>query len=669
MKKFAKGKDPEKWLKIRLGSLLLFFVILFVALISRAMQLQVLSGDALKTLAQKQHTRSIQLQPERGVIFDRNGEKLAVSIMADSVCADPSKIENPVALAAKLSPILMIDRATIAKKISDGKHFSWIARKISQDQANAIENLNLEGIFLIKEPKRFYPNGELGGSIIGFVGLDSKGLDGLELKYDRDLKGTSENLVWTRDAKGKRLYPRLDKTNTKKEDSHSLVLTIDSRIQYLVESKLKEAVRAKSAKGGYAIVMDPKTGEILALANEPSYNPNKSKDTPDKGKNRAIADCFDPGSTFKPFLVAAALDEAVINVNSRFNCENGQYTVADRVIHEANRQRHGTLAVKDIIKYSSNIGCVKISERLGKDKFHNYVTKFGFGSKTGIELPGESAGLLRPVKKWSKVDTATIAFGQGVSVTAVQLVTALSAIANKGVLMKPYIVKGLMDKNGNMVQAAAPTPVRRVISPDTARKLTSIMTGVVDDHDGTGKNARIVNVSVAGKTGTSQKFDFRKHVYSNERVRTSFMGFFPAEAPQVAILVILDEPQIDKWGGVAAAPVFKNIGEQILTCFKTNIRTKPLPLREDEKINHGMKVRLVSAQEDIMEENTSSTPDDEALMPNFRGLTVRAALKKATARGIELTISGSGWAIHQRPAPGVPIGASRSCVVSFSTGE
>jgi cell division protein FtsI (penicillin-binding protein 3) len=273
------------------------------------------------------------------------------------------------------------------------------------------------------------------------------------------------------------------------------------------------------------------------------------------------------------------------------------------------------------------------------------------------------------VKKWSKVDSATIAFGQGISVTAVQLVTALSAIANHGVLMKPYIVKGLMDKNGTMVQAAAPTPVRRVISPETAKKLTSIMTGVVGDSDGTGKNARIVNVSVAGKTGTSQKFDFRRHVYSSERVRTSFMGFFPAEAPQVAMLVILDEPQVDKWGGLAAAPVFKNIGEQILTCFKTNIRITPTPPREDEKINNGMKVKLVSAQESIIGENVRSNPDDEAIMPDFRGMTVRAALKKATTRGLELTINGSGWAMNQRPAPGVPIGENRSCVVSFSTGE
>lgn len=668
MRKFTLSRDPEKWQKIRLTSLFLFFMILFVALISRAMQLQVLSGEALKKMAKRQHTRSVQLQPERGIIFDRNGEKLAVTVMADSVCADPSKIENHSEAAEKMSSILMMDKNAIMKKLSGGKHFSWIARKISPDQASAVEQLDIEGVFLIKEPKRFYPNGELAGSLLGNVGLDSNGLDGLELKYDKYLKGSSEQLIWARDAKGNKLYPRTEKAGAAKKEHHNLVLTIDSRIQYLVESKLKEAVRSKSAKGGFAIVMDPRTGEVLALANEPGYNPNTSKDTPDKGKNKAVADCFDPGSTFKPFLAAGALEAGAVRMDSRFHCENGQYRVADRVIHEANKQRHGVLAVRDIIKYSSNIGCVKMSEKLGREKFYQYITQFGFGARTGIELPGESSGLLRSVKQWSRVDAATIAFGQGVSVTAIQLITALSSIANDGMLMKPYVVKGLVDKDGNMVQQMNPTPVRRVVSPDTAKKVTAMMTGVVGDPDGTGKRARIVNVAVAGKTGTSQKFDFRRHVYSSERVRTSFMGFFPAENPQVAMLVILDEPQVDKWGGVAAAPVFKDIGEQILTCIKTHIRQAPAPPPEEQRIHEGMKVKLVSAQAPIMESSDERAGDDEALMPDFRGLTIRDALKRSAARGIEMTIVGSGWAVSQRPAAGTPIRDNKKCTVSFSTG-
>ena len=666
--------EAKKWLKLRLATLLLCFLVLFIALITRAFQIQVLNGQNLKSRADRQHTTTLRTESERGIVFDRNGEKLAVSIMADSVCADPSKITDPQGTAGKIASILKIDKGSILKKFSASKNFCWIARKITPDQAALVEKVDLDGIFLIREPKRFYPNGELAGHLIGFVGLDAHGLEGLELRYDEDLRGVPEKLTWTRDAKGKRLYPRLESAGGQSRESTNLILTIDSRIQHLVESQLKEAVKAKGAKGGLAVVMDPKTGEILALANEMSFDPNTfATSGAAKSKNKVITDCFDPGSTFKPFLAAAALEEGVVKETDRFYCENGHYVVADRVIHEAQRKRHGHLTFPDIIKYSSNIGSVKISERLGKEKFYQYITKFGFGAKTGIDLPGETVGLLRPVHNWTRVDTSTIAFGQGISVTAIQLITALSAIANQGVLMKPYIVRGLVDKKGQIIKKYAPTPVRQVISPRTAKRLTTIMTSVVGDADGTGKNARIVNVNVAGKTGTSQKFDFARRAYSSERVRTSFMGFFPAEDPQVAILVILDEPQRDKWGGVASAPVFKNISEQILTCFKTHIRENPV--FEEEKINKEIKIKLVSASPVLTRDQTGpmETVDkvsaEEATMPDFRGMTIRDALKKAREKGIELNVSGTGWAVSQAPAPGVAISELHYCTVSFSTGN
>ena len=660
--------ESKKWLRFRLATLLLCFLVLFIALITRAFQIQVLNGQSLKVRADRQHTTTLRSESERGIVFDRNGEKLAASIMADSVCADPSKVVNLEETARKIASILDLDQGTILKKFSGSKNFCWIARKITPDQAALVEKVDLDGIFLIKEPKRFYPNGELAGHLIGFVGLDAKGLEGLELKYDDYLKGAPEKLTWTRDAKGKRLYPRVEYAGVQPKESTNLILTIDNRIQHLVESQLKEAVKAKGAKGGLAVVMDPKTGEILALANELGFDPNTfSKSGAAKGKNKVITDCFDPGSTFKPFLAAGALEEGVVKETDRFYCENGNYAIADRVIHEAQRKKHGYLAFSDIIKYSSNIGSVKVSERLGKEKFYQYITKFGFGAKTGIDLPGETAGLLRPVQNWTRVDAATIAFGQGISVTAIQLITALSAIANQGVLMKPYIVRGLVDKKGQIVKKYAPTPVRQVISPRTAKRLTAIMTSVVGDADGTGKNARIVNVNVAGKTGTSQKFDFARRAYSSERVRTSFMGFFPAEDPQVAILVILDEPQRDKWGGVASAPVFKNIAEQILTCFKTNIRENPV--FEEEKINRDMKIKLVSAVPVITRSKAAQGDMEEASMPDFRGMTIRDALRKAREKGIELNVSGNGWAVSQVPAPGVAIAELRYCTVSFSTGN
>ena len=653
------ASEAKKWLRFRIVSIFVIFLVLFIALISRAFQLQVLSGQKLKTLAQKQHTSMLQLQPERGVIYDRNGEKLAATIMADSVCADPSKIADPVMASGQIAEILNLDRQTIFKKISEPKNFCWLARRISPDQAASVGNAGIEGIFLIKEPKRFYPNGELAAHLLGFVGVDANGLEGLENKYDEVLKGRPEKLAWARDAKGKKLFLRVEKSETKKNEYVDIILTIDNRIQYLVETHLKDAVLSKGAKGGIAIVMDPKTGEILALANEAGFNPNNINGlTPEKWRNRAITDYFDPGSTFKPFLVAGALEEKVVKESDKFFCENGAFTIADHVIHEANGKRHGQLAVRDILKYSSNIGSVKIAQKLGKEKFYDYIESFGFGAKTGIDLPGESPGLVRPVQNWARVDTATIAFGQGVSVTAIQLITAVSAIANKGVLMKPYIVRGFADKNNRLIKLYTPTEVRKVISPEVAKRLTNMLTEVVGAADGTGKSARIVNVAVAGKTGTSQKFDFARGVYSSEKVRTSFMGFFPADDPQVAILVILDEPQSDKWGGVAAAPVFKNIGEQILNCFKTNIRETPI--FEKDKTN---KVQLISTQQALTLQNVAS--DDESIMPDFIGLTIREALKKAKTGSIEMKVSGNGWAVHQHPQAGTRLGEERLCTVAF----
>ncbi len=658
--------DARKWLKFRIATLLAFFLVLFIALASRAFQLQLLFNKELKALAEKQHTQTLLLQPDRGIIFDRNGEKLAATIMVDSVFADPAKIENPAEAAGRLAAILQVDRAVIQKKLSGTKNFSWVTRRIAPERARLVQELGIDGIFLVKEPKRFYPSGELAGHLIGFVGLDATGLEGLELKYDRYLKGQPEKLLWTRDAKGKRLYPRVEIPKAAPRENYNLVLTIDNRIQHLVESHLKSAVKTKGAKGGFAIVMDPRTGEILALANEMGFDPNLfSAVNPATGKNKVITDSFDPGSTFKPFLAAAALEEGVVKETDIFNCEDGHYAVADRVIHEAKRKRHGALSFHDILKYSSNIGAVKIGERLGKEKFYQYIRKFGFGDKTGIDLPGEVSGILRPVEKWTRVDAATIAFGQGISVTAIQLITALSTIANEGVMMKPFVVRGLMDRKGNVVQSYRPTVVRRVISPQTAGRITAILTDVVGAEDGTGKQARIANVAVAGKTGTSQKFDFSRRAYSTERVKTSFMGFFPAEEPQIAILVILDEPQRDKWGGVAAAPVFRNIGEQILTRFKTNIRVTLAP--DEEKTADDMKLRLISAPAPLA--NQTALEGDEAAVPDFRGMTIRDVLRKAKEKGIEVRVIGSGWATAQQPAAGLPAPENRLCTVTFSMGS
>jgi len=655
----------RKWFRFRIATLLAMFLVLFCVLVFRAFHLQIMTGKTYKNLADKQHNKTLQLHPERGIIFDRNGEKLAASILADSVFADPSKIDNVEEAAAQLAAVTGQPKKAIAQQIAKAKNFCWVARMITPAQSEQIKNLKLEGVYLIQEPKRFYPNKELAGHLIGFVGMDSNGLEGLEMRYDSYLRGEPEKIFWGRDARGKKLYLPERAVTGKKDEQLSLVLTLDSRIQHAVESNLKEAVLRTRARGGFIIVMDPRTGEILAMANSPVFNPNAyASATADNKRNKAITDCFDPGSTFKPFLVAAAIEEGVVKEEDRFNCENGAYRVANATFHEANRKRHGVLTVREILKYSSNIGSVKISEKLGREKFHRYIKDFGFGQKTNIEMPGEISGLLRPWQNWTQVDTSTVAFGQGISVTAIQLVSALSAIANDGVLMQPHIVKKFVDVNGETVREFAPTAVRRVISADTARRITTMLTNVVGEQGGTGKNAALVNVDVAGKTGTAQKFDFAQKRFSSERVRTSFMGFFPAEAPRFVMLISIDEPQLHKWGGEAAAPVFKSISQQIIRCFEPDIGETP-PVQETQ-INTGAKIQLVSTPAGIPAAQAAATVE-EAVIPDFRGMTVRQALKAAQERGLEMKVTGSGWASSQKPAPGTPLKGHRLCAVSFST--
>lgn len=655
-------KKSRKWLRVRITSILIFFLLLFIALLSRAFQLQIISGKELKLLAEKQHTKSLNLSPERGLIFDRNGEKLAVTVLADSVYVDPSMVKDKRKVSGTLSSTLCLEEREVRRKLQKSGNFQWIARQVSPIQAAQLRAFDLDGVCTIQEPKRFYPHRELACHLLGFVGLDSTGLEGLELKYDSCLKYDAKKVVWGRDAKGNRIYLDERSASPKKGGDCNLVLTIDSKIQYISEMNLKAAVESTGAQGGNAIVMNPKTGEILAMASFPQFNPNAYSQYPATfRRNRAITDCFDPGSIFKPFVAAAAIEEGVVSERDVIDCENGSYVVGDRVIHEAQMKRHEELLFPEILKYSSNIGMVKVAEMLGKEKFHKYITDFGFGSKTGLNLPGEARGILRHPSSWRRVDFATMAFGQGVSVTAIQLITAMSAIANGGVLMKPYIVKGLMNRQGEIMEQYESEVVRRVISEETARRVTTILTDVVGGEGGTGERARITNISVAGKTGTSQKFDFSLGKYSSKKVAASFMGFFPAEDPQVVVLVMLDEPKIKRWGGVAAAPVFRNISERIVSCYNRNLSLPDVVAKREFS-----KVEIVPASmSDVV---PLDEVDDESLVPDFRGMSVREVLKVSQDRGIDVRIVGSGWAVDQRLAPGISVETDQPCYVLFSEG-
>jgi len=641
-----------------MASILVFFLVLYIALVSRAFQLQVVSGETLGKLADRQHKKSLTLYPERRFIFDRNGQKLAATVMADSVYVDPSNVKDRRKVSSKLASILRIKKQKVAEAVSAQGSFRWVARQISPVKAERIRASKLKGVHLIQEPKRFYPHREMACHLLGFAGLDSTGLDGLESKYDKYLKSTPKKVVWGRDARGYKIYLNNNSGGTTDDGSCSLFLTIDSKIQYIVESQLKKAVEGTGAKGGTVIVMDPGTGEVLAMASEPRFNPNAfSKYPAHVRKNRAVTDCFDPGSVFKPFVAAAALEEGIVSETDLFYCENGSYRVGNRVIHDAQNEKFKDLTLSEIIQHSSNIGSIKVAERLGKENLYRYIKMFGFGSKTGVDLPGESRGILRDLKEWNDVDFATISFGQGVSVTAIQLVTAMSAIANDGVLMKPHTVRCMVDKNGNMVKEFKPVAIRRVISPETSRTITAILTNVVEE--GTGANARIVNLSVAGKTGTSQKFDFDIGRYSPEKVGASFVGFFPAEKPRMVILVMLDEPETHRWGGTAAAPVFKRVSEQILRCSNKSVELREVATEEN---NEEVDIIQVSAG---MEPVYHDTRGDTSVIPDFTGMSMREVLKLAQSREIEVRIAGSGWAVSQKPAPGVRIEENQPCYILF----
>ena len=651
-----------KWLRFRVASILILFLVLYVALASRAFQLQVVSGETLKKLADGQHKKSLTLYPERRFIFDRNGQKLAATVMADSVYVDPSNVKEHRKVSSKLSSILGIKRQKIVKALSNQGSFRWVARQISPIKAERIRALNLEGVHLIQEPKRFYPHREMAGHVLGFAGLDSTGLEGLEVKYDEYLKGVPKEVVWGRDAKGQKIYLS-DNADGMDDGSCSLFLTIDSKIQYIVESQLREAIEGTGARGGSVIVMDPGTGEVLAMANEPMFNPNTFSIYPaDARRNRAVTDCFDPGSVFKPFLAAAALEEGLIAESDTFDCENGSYTVGNRVVHDAQNEKFQELSLAEIIKYSSNIGSIKVAERLGRKNFYHYIKMFGFGSKTGVDLPGESSGILRDSNDWDDIDFATIAFGQGISVTAIQLVAAMSAIANDGVLMKPHVVRCMVNKKGMVVKEFKPEEVRRVISPETSHRIASIMTDVVEGEEGTGRNARIANLSVAGKTGTSQKFDFDRGRYSDDKVEASFIGFFPADDPHLVIFVVLNEPEKDRWGGTAAAPVFRKISEQILRCSNNSMELRDVAAGEGNE-----RVKIIQAST-VTEIISRSTQVDKSVIPDFEGMSIREVLRISQGRGIDVKIAGSGWALRQNPAPGVRIVENQRCYVLFGRG-
>ncbi|MDO8662051.1 MAG: penicillin-binding transpeptidase domain-containing protein [Candidatus Omnitrophota bacterium] len=542
------------------------FVLFFLILcIGRLLYIQFFNSAYLADIARKQHNFFVELEPLRGVIYDTNFKPQTLNLPADSLYASPNNIKDndKERIIRSLSSILNFNPDYLRDRLNRKKSFVWIARKITPEQAQAVKKLNIKGLGFLRESKRSYPNTYLASQIIGFAGLDNTGLEGIELYLDKYLRGEPGWAIYLRDARQKRLD--IWEKMVLPKDGDDIVLTIDQVIQYIAERELDKAFKEFHAKGASIIVLDPHTGRILALANRPSYDLNEhSNVSKDEKRNRAICDLFEPGSVFKIVTASAALEEKRVTEEDRFFCENGSYRVANHILHD--HTPHGWLTFREVIEESSNIGTTKIAQVLGSEIVYKYVRLFGFGSKLGIDLPGEISGMIKEPRYWSKTSIGAVPIGQEVGVTALQLASAFSVIANGGQLMKPYIIEEVRDKQGEVIRKAQPKLIRKVLSLDTAARMTKMLTGVVEE--GTGKMAQIPGVTSAGKTGTAQKLD-SNGAYSHNKFVASFVGFAPVEDPLVTIVVSLDEPHPSYYGGVVAAPVFSAVAGDVVRYLKT----------------------------------------------------------------------------------------------------
>ena len=546
--------------RLRTGIVGALFLMALLTISAQAIRLHVFEGAWLSERAAREYERAMVVQGKRGAITDRNGSPLAVSIDSPSIAAYPRQMTDRRAAAKKLAIALNQPHRDVVKKLDPKRAFVWLKRQATPRQAETVRALGIKGVDFITEHSRYYPNKTLAAQLVGFSGIDGHGLEGMEFYFDATLKGGEQEITILKDALGRRFEGAGMPANL--DGGHNVVLTIDRTIQHIAQKALEASATEYAAQSGIAIVMAPATGEVLALAHYPFFNPNSYRTFErELWRNRAITDPFEPGSTMKIFSVAAAIDSGVCSPSTIFYCENGEYRIGRNTIHDT--KSHGWLSLQQIVKYSSNIGSVKMTEKLGPRQLHDYLNAFGFGRRSGISCPGETVGSLSPFKSWSAIDAGAISFGQGISVSAIQLIAAASAIGNDGLLMKPMLVKEITGRNGQTVKRFSPEPVRRVVSSRSAATVRRILKTVITEG-GTGVNAALEGYSVCGKTGTAQKID-SSGTYAKGRYLSSFLGLVPADQPELAILVLLDEPKVQTYGGIVAAPAFRQIALETLS--------------------------------------------------------------------------------------------------------
>jgi len=644
----------ERGIQIRIRIFGALFILVFLIIAGRAYYLQVVLAPQLQKRADQQRQRVIKLAPQRGSIFDSRGDPLAVSLAAESLYADPVLVKNPREASRKLGRLLKKSNKELFHLLSSRKRFVWLGRKLDPDVAKQIHKLKIYGLKFVTERKRYYPQASIAAHVLGFTGLDPRGLEGVELEYDQLLQGTPGRLVSLHDARGRGLASS-DQQIQGGVAGHNLYLTLDRSLQYLAEKELARAVHKSKAVGGTIIMLEPASGRILALASLPDYNPNRAGHySAAKRRNRAICDMYEPGSTFKPFLMAAVLEEELVKPGQKIYCENGRYSVGGKIVRD--HKKYKSLPLKEIIKFSSNIGSAKLGKLLERDRFYSYLRDFGFGEETGIDLPGEIGGMLRPPSRWFEIDLAAISFGQGVSVTPIQLATAMATIANGGLLMEPYLVEKITTANGELVKKRLPQVRRRVISEKTAKLVREMMVGVTEPG-GTGTKAAIPGFRVAGKTGTAQKVDMVTGGYSPDKRVSSFVGFVPADNPALILAITVDEPKGLTYGGLVAAPVFARVASQTLSHLNFLPKGTVIALN-----NESAKAEPLPDIAPLLPETKES---DGLTMPNFSGMSYRQVLQTMQQKNLNLKLSGSGHVVKQHPAPGKVIRYGKSAWIRF----
>jgi cell division protein FtsI (penicillin-binding protein 3) len=641
------------------------------AVLSRLVDLDLFRHSTYLALALRQQERIIEISPKRGILYDRNGHELAMSVLVDSCYAVPPEVSDPDLVARLLAPITGVPEGLLRRRLHQTRAFVWIARKLSPKVAARIQALNLRGIYFEKERQRFYPKGRLAAQVLGYVDIDEHGLAGIEQGFDREIRGRPGRMVVLTDAR----HRWFRATEQPAEPGESLVLTLDENIQYVAEKALAETIAKTHAQAGTVVVEDPNTGALLALANWPTFDPNDPAASPAAARtDRAVSDIYEPGSTFKVITFSAALDEGVAHPDDLVDCQMGSIVVAGRLIHDWHR--FGLLTAAQVLAHSSDVGTIKIALRVGDDNLYRYIRAFGFGQLTHIELPGETPGLLRPVTRWSGSSIGSLAIGQEIGITPLQLVNAVSAVANGGVLLHLHIVRAIL-RGGQEIPEPEPPP-RRVIQATTAATLRHLMEGVV--LEGTGRAARLDGYTAAGKTGTAQKIDPATGRYSRSQYIASFVGFAPVSNPAVTILVELDSPVGEHYGGEVAGPAFKQIAEQVLPYLNVphDLPLAP-PLEQTARRRvPGRAASPLALHAGVAQpaEPAAFTPHAEVpappvagpavRLPSFAGETVREAAEECLRLGLEPVVLGEGLAVAQQPEAGASLPRGGRVTIQFA---